>query len=37
MDGYEERLNMFLRLQDEMPNEGDLEELERMADEIEIN
>ena len=37
MDGYEERLNMFLRLQDEMPNEDELEELERMADEIEIN
>ena len=37
MDGYEERLNMFLRLQDEIPNEDELEELERMADEIEIN
>jgi|TARA_R110002050_G_scaffold977_1_gene6754 hypothetical protein len=37
MDGYEERLNMFLALQDEMPNEDELEELEKMADEVEIN
>ena len=37
MDGYEERLNMFLALQDEVPNEDELEELEKMADEVEIN
>ena len=37
MDGYDERLNMFLALQDEMPNEDELEELEKMADEVEIN
>ena len=37
MDGYEERLDMFLRLQDEMPNDDELEELEKMADEMEIN
>jgi hypothetical protein len=37
MDGYEERLNMFLALQDEMPNEDELKELEKMADEVEIN
>jgi len=34
MDGYETRLNKFLLLQDEMPND---DELERMADEMEIN
>ena len=25
MDGYEERLNMFLALQDEIPNEDELD------------
>ena len=35
MDGYEERLNKFLRLQEEAPRKEELKELERMADELE--
>ena len=35
MDGYEERLNQFLRLQEEAPRRDELKELERMADELE--
>ena len=35
MGGYKERLGKFLEDQDKMPNNDELEELHKMADEVE--